>query len=70
MVEDAAPEGHVFVAFDIDLHQPLVGVGRQRFGQFVERHRMREGVELAQFFAELLCHALTKINILLILRNK
>ena len=70
MVEDAAPEGHVFVAFDIDLHQPLVGVGRQRFGQFVERHRTREGVELAQFFAELLCHALTKINILLILRNK
>ena len=44
VVEDAAPESHVFVAFDIDLHQPLVGVGRQRFGQLFERGRARERV--------------------------
>ena len=44
VVEDAAPESHVLVAFDINPHEPLVGVGRQRFGQLFERGRARERV--------------------------
>ena len=63
VVEDAAPEGHVFVAFDVDLHQPLVGIGRQRFGQLFESRRAREGIESAQFVAELFSHTETKIVI-------
>ena len=69
VVEDAAPEGHVLIALDVDPHQPLVRVGGQRPGQFVERRRTREGVHAAQFFPNLGSHTSTKIEILLILRK-
>ncbi len=61
MVENPAPECHVLVAFDIDLHQPLVRIGGQGLGQPFGCHRLREGVEPAQFFAELFCHTHIKI---------
>ena len=57
MVEDAAPESHVLVAFDVHPHEPLVGVGRERLRQVAGRPASPgEGVERAEFFSNLASH--------------
>ena len=57
VVEDPAPEGHVLIPLDIDVHQPLCRVGgRQRARQLCVGGRSREGIPSAQFFAQVGSH--------------